>query len=162
MRNCEISKEMSSLYFGLATFGLLEARLPEFDSQHHNPNSCGLFSVHCMLYTASNSGTLNFELAEYIKPKIQWRHILSHLRIPHLCCTCYSMDLKKIANVGFSGNPNMFSLFFSRKINEWFIFKIASGVGLIRNGVFNFSRNTIIASCWMWLSRLSQPFSPER
>jgi hypothetical protein len=23
------------------------------------------------------------------------------------------------------------------------------GIGLIRNGVFNFSRNTIIASCWM-------------
>ncbi len=30
---------------------------------------------------------------------------------------------------------------------------------LIRNGVFNFSRNTIIASCWMWLSQL---FLPKR
>ncbi len=33
------------------------------------------------------------------------------------------------------------------------------GIGLIRNGVFNFSRNTIIASCWMWLSWLSQLFA---
>jgi hypothetical protein len=39
---------------------------------------------------------------------------------------------------------------------------IGPTVGLIRNGVFNFSRNTIIASCWMWLSRLSQLFSPKR
>ncbi len=35
-------------------------------------------------------------------------------------------------------------------------------LGLKRNGVFNFSRNTIIASCWMWLSWLSQLFSPKR
>jgi hypothetical protein len=35
-------------------------------------------------------------------------------------------------------------------------------IGLIRNGVFNFSRNTIIASCWMWLSRLSQLSSLKR
>ncbi len=33
-----------------------------------------------------------------------------------------------------------------------------TSLGLIRNGVFKFSRNTLIASCWMWLSRLSQLF----
>ncbi len=33
MRYCEISKEMSSLYFGLAVFCLFEARAPEFDMQ---------------------------------------------------------------------------------------------------------------------------------
>ncbi len=35
-------------------------------------------------------------------------------------------------------------------------------IGLIRNGMFNFSWNTIIASCWMWLSRLSQLFLLKR
>jgi hypothetical protein len=35
-------------------------------------------------------------------------------------------------------------------------------LGLIRNSVFNFSRNTIIASCWTWLLRLSQLFSWKR
>jgi hypothetical protein len=29
------------------------------------------------------------------------------------------------------------------------IYTVHIGVGLIRNGVFNFSQNTIIVSCWM-------------
>jgi hypothetical protein len=48
MRYCEISKEMSSLYFGLAVLSLFEARVPEFDTQPQAPDSCGLYSVHYM------------------------------------------------------------------------------------------------------------------
>jgi hypothetical protein len=39
MRYYEISKEMSSLYFGLAVFCLFEARVPEFDIQTAPPFS---------------------------------------------------------------------------------------------------------------------------
>jgi hypothetical protein len=41
MRYCEISKEMSSLHFGLDVFCQFEARVPEFDA---------VYSVHCTLY----------------------------------------------------------------------------------------------------------------
>jgi hypothetical protein len=37
MRHCDISKEMSSLYFGLAIFCLFEARVSEFDKQPPPP-----------------------------------------------------------------------------------------------------------------------------
>jgi hypothetical protein len=57
MRCCEISTEMSSLFFGLAVFCLFEASVPEFDTQPLPPKSCGLYSVHCILNTASNSGS---------------------------------------------------------------------------------------------------------
>jgi hypothetical protein len=57
MRYCEISKEMSLLYFGLAVFCLFEARVPEFDRQPLPPTSCGLYSVHSMLNIASYYGT---------------------------------------------------------------------------------------------------------
>ncbi len=55
MRYCEISKEMTSLYFGLDVFCQFEARVPEFDA---------VFNVQCTLYggggggCVSNSGTL--------------------------------------------------------------------------------------------------------
>ncbi len=42
MRYCEISKAMSSLYFGLDVFCQCEARVPEFDA---------VFRVQCKLYT---------------------------------------------------------------------------------------------------------------
>jgi hypothetical protein len=58
MRYSEISKEMSSLYFGLAVFCLFEARVPEVDTQSVLLNSCGLYSGHCTLNILSNSGTL--------------------------------------------------------------------------------------------------------
>jgi hypothetical protein len=58
MRSCEIGKEMSSLYFGLDVFCLLEARVPELDTQPLPTNNCGLYSVHSTLNTASNSGAL--------------------------------------------------------------------------------------------------------
>ncbi len=58
MRHCEISKEMSSLYFGLAVFFLFEARIPEFGTQPLPPNSCGLNSVQRTLNSASNYGTI--------------------------------------------------------------------------------------------------------
>ncbi len=43
MRYCEISKDMSSLYFGLDVFCQFEARVPEFDA---------VFCVQCTLYRA--------------------------------------------------------------------------------------------------------------
>jgi hypothetical protein len=58
MRCCQISKEMSSLYFGLDVFCLFKAGFPEFDL---------VFSVQCIMYSPqllgsrgclSNSGTL--------------------------------------------------------------------------------------------------------
>jgi hypothetical protein len=47
MKYCEI-KEMSSLYFGLAVFCLLEARAPEFDPQPLPPPA-QLWTVHWTL-----------------------------------------------------------------------------------------------------------------
>jgi hypothetical protein len=82
MRHCEISKEMSLLYFGLALF---EARVPEFDRQPLPPLICGLYRIyilyneHCIKFWESSVGW-----AEYIKPKIQQRHVVDDLRIPHL------------------------------------------------------------------------------
>jgi hypothetical protein len=54
MRYCEISKEMSSWYFGQAVFCLFEARVPEFDTQTLPSPPC---NIHYTLNTASNSGT---------------------------------------------------------------------------------------------------------
>ncbi len=74
MRYCQISKEMSSMYFGLAVFCLLEARAPEFVMQPlPPPHSCGLYTIHCTVYTEQciKFWDYSFELAEYIKPKIQ-------------------------------------------------------------------------------------------
>jgi hypothetical protein len=45
MRYCEISKEMSSLYFGLALFCVFETRVLEF-----NMNSCPPTAVECIVY----------------------------------------------------------------------------------------------------------------
>jgi hypothetical protein len=45
MRYCEISKEMSPLYFELDVFCLFEAVVPEFYTQPLLPNSCGLYTV---------------------------------------------------------------------------------------------------------------------
>ncbi len=82
MRYCEISKEMSLLYFGLAVLCPFEARDPEFDKQplppppllfKHNTEHCVKFWDSC------------FKLAEYIKPKRQPRHLFADLRI--LCLT---------------------------------------------------------------------------
>jgi hypothetical protein len=58
MRYSEISKEMSSLYFVHAVSCLFEeATVPEFDTQRLPPASCGLYSVHSTLNSASYSGT---------------------------------------------------------------------------------------------------------
>jgi hypothetical protein len=43
MRYFDISKEMSSLYFGLALFCLFEARVLEFDTLPLPPTSCRLY-----------------------------------------------------------------------------------------------------------------------
>jgi hypothetical protein len=61
---CEISEEMSSLYFSLAVFCPFEAEVPEFDTlpRPHPPHPQQRWAeqctVHCTLFTASNSGTL--------------------------------------------------------------------------------------------------------
>jgi hypothetical protein len=53
MRYCKISKEMSSLYFGLVVFCQFES-VPKFDTQPPPPPvQCTLYSEHW-----SNSGTL--------------------------------------------------------------------------------------------------------
>jgi hypothetical protein len=52
MRYCEINKEMSSLYFGLAVF--LGQNLTHFPTAV----DCTVYSVHCTLYTASNYATI--------------------------------------------------------------------------------------------------------
>ncbi len=70
MRYCEISKEMLSLYFGLAVFCIFDARVPEFDMQPLLPQQlwtvqCTLYSEHCVKFWDSS-----FELPEYIKLKI--------------------------------------------------------------------------------------------
>jgi hypothetical protein len=49
MRYCQISKEMALLYFGLAVFSRIEARVPEFDT--HPPPLYGPYII-CTLYTA--------------------------------------------------------------------------------------------------------------
>jgi hypothetical protein len=78
MRYCEISKEMSSLYFGLAIFCLFEARVSEFDTQPPPP-PCTVHCTHGVRFWHSS-----FKLAEYIKTEIQRRHLLADLIIPHL------------------------------------------------------------------------------
>jgi hypothetical protein len=65
MRYCEISKQMSSLYFGLAVFCLFEARVPEFDIPRPTVEYT-LYTEHCVKFWDSS-----FKLSEYIKPKIQ-------------------------------------------------------------------------------------------
>jgi hypothetical protein len=52
MRYCEISKEMSPLYFGLAVFCLLEARASEYDMQSL-PSP--LYSVHTNSVTITSN-----------------------------------------------------------------------------------------------------------
>ncbi len=95
MRYCEISKEMSSLYFGLAVFCLFEARILEFDTQPLPLNSCGLYNVHCTLNIATNSVTLVLT-AKYIKPKkIQRRHLFADLTISHLWIYGYLHTAKR-------------------------------------------------------------------
>ncbi len=77
MRYCLISKEMSSLYFGLAVFCLFEARVPEFDKQPFLPATVEVYTAQ--FWDSS------FELAEYIMSKIQGRHLLADVAISHLC-----------------------------------------------------------------------------
>ncbi len=67
MRDCEISKEMSSLYFKLAVFCLFKARV--LDKQPLPPTN-----VDCTVYTVFLTVLQIlrlFELAVYIKSKIQ-------------------------------------------------------------------------------------------
>ncbi len=79
MRYCEIIQEMSSLYFGLAVFCQKARNLT------HNPCpppqqlwtvQCTLHFEHCVKFCDSS-----IELAEYIKPKIQRRHLFADLSI---------------------------------------------------------------------------------
>jgi hypothetical protein len=63
MRYYEISKAMSSLYFGLDVFCQLEARVPEFDA---------VFRVQCSVFGASKfpleqQENLNIELLREVK-----------------------------------------------------------------------------------------------
>ncbi len=77
-------RDVVTVFFGLAVFCLLEARILEFDTQPLPPSiaaDCTVYTVHCVKFWVSS-----FELEEYIKLKIQW-HLFADLRIPRLCST---------------------------------------------------------------------------
>ncbi len=97
MRYCEIRKEMSSLYLGLAVFCLFETRVSDYDTQSLPPNICRLYSVqyivHFILRQIYIGLYSSFQLAEYIKPKIQRRHLFADLTIPHLWCRISTWQL---------------------------------------------------------------------
>jgi hypothetical protein len=76
MRYCKISKEMLSLYFGFAEFCRPEARVLEFDTQPLPSEA--VESVH------TQRQIRDFELSEYIKPKIQQRSLFASLTRSHL------------------------------------------------------------------------------
>ncbi len=88
MRYRKISKDLSSLYvyWGCCIL-LFEARLPESDTQPLIPNSPVGSTVYSTLYTEHcvKIWDSSFERAEYIKPKIQRRHLFAYLTIPHIC-----------------------------------------------------------------------------
>jgi hypothetical protein len=69
---CRISKEMSSLYFGIDLFSLFDARAPESD-RVHNSTVDPVFQEESIR-----------RQAEYKKPKIQRRHHFADLKICHL------------------------------------------------------------------------------
>ncbi len=70
---------MSSLYFGLAVFCLLEAGVPEFTRTPPPPSSVDVQSVHCI-----NSGTLSSNGRTHEAPKIQQWHLFADLAKSHL------------------------------------------------------------------------------
>jgi hypothetical protein len=49
---------MSLLYFGLDVFCLFEAGVSDFDTQSHPRTNVEVYTVHCTLYTSSNTGAL--------------------------------------------------------------------------------------------------------
>ncbi len=76
---CKIRKEMWSLYFGLAEFCRLAARVLEFDTQPLPP--AAVESVHCV-----KSGTLASSCQNmYIKPKVKSQRLFADLTMSHLC-----------------------------------------------------------------------------
>ncbi len=65
--------------------GLLYSACLRLGSQNLTHNPCPPIVVDCTMYTAqwtlSQIPDSRFELAEYIKPKIQWRHLFADLTI---------------------------------------------------------------------------------
>ncbi len=72
MRYCEISKEMSSLFFGLAVFCPFEARLPEFDKRPlpYPPPPHLSIAEDCTQKHPGNSGTPASNLQDTSSPNI--------------------------------------------------------------------------------------------
>ncbi len=60
MRFCEVTKEMSSLYFGLAVFCLFDDRVPDL-THSPPPVQCALYTEHCVKFW-----DISFKLSEYI------------------------------------------------------------------------------------------------
>jgi hypothetical protein len=70
----------SALKFGLDVFCLFEARISEFDAQPHPRTTVELYSVHCILYTASNTCTMA-SISALQLAQIQPQHLFANLRI---------------------------------------------------------------------------------
>jgi hypothetical protein len=94
LRYCEIRKEMSSLYFGLAVFCLFEARIPEFDTQPPLHAACTHWTLRQILGLNLQIGRIH--LAQNTTTSLCWSHI------PRLCLwfssslswTIYAAQLK--------------------------------------------------------------------
>jgi hypothetical protein len=61
--------------------------------KHFPPDSCTLCTAHCTLRHILG---LQLRTAEYIKPKVQRRHLFADLTIPHLWATLFTTHSKNI------------------------------------------------------------------
>jgi hypothetical protein len=110
MRYCEISKEMSLLYFGLAVFCPFEARDPEFDKQPLPPP---IYCLNRTLNTASNFGTL----------ASNWQNTSN---------TKYNRDISLLIQEYFVSHPHLWLVqFFRSRHFHWLNF---SGPGIKPEG----------------------------
>ncbi len=70
------------MYFGLDVFCLFEARVPERDTQPLPPTAVDVYSTYTVYAEQCfKVWVSSFELAEYVKPKIQRRHLIADQRI---------------------------------------------------------------------------------
>jgi hypothetical protein len=86
--------------------GLLYSAWLRLGSQNLTHNPCPPTVVDWIMYTAqwtlSQIPGSSFELAEYIKPKIQWRHLFADRTIPHLwfqVIYCSALDTQSAGTV---------------------------------------------------------------
>ncbi len=96
MRYCEIRKEMSSLFciLNLLYFAYLRLEFQTMIRIRCPPTAvdCTVYIVHCILGQILELYS-SFQLAEYIKPKIQRQHLFADLTIPHVWCRISTWQL---------------------------------------------------------------------